>query len=165
MWRVVLLSWLWVCCRYLEYCLDPTKIRKQDATSTVVSIAGNPIGQPLAWDFVRANWDHIVNEWVFTDVHMWSFGTVTVKLGVQPHRPAAVYNQTSCSCLQNYRSLTCFCLFLSYGGFSFGGLISGVTKRFSSEFEYKQVLVVAFCFLTGSMTSLFSFSIDSLSIN
>ncbi|XP_036952022.1 aminopeptidase Ey-like [Acanthopagrus latus] len=79
----------WLLNRYLEYCLDPTKIRKQDATSTVVSIAGNPIGQPLAWDFVRANWDHIVND---------------------------------------------------YGGFSFGGLINGVTKRFSSEFEYKQLL-------------------------
>uniref|UniRef100_A0A669BKB4 Aminopeptidase n=1 Tax=Oreochromis niloticus TaxID=8128 RepID=A0A669BKB4_ORENI len=80
----------WLLNRYLEYCLDPTMIRKQDATFTINYIAGNPIGQPLAWDFIRANWAHIFND---------------------------------------------------YGGgsMSFGRLISGVTKRFSSEFEYKQV--------------------------
>uniref|UniRef100_A0A8D0AY27 Aminopeptidase n=1 Tax=Sander lucioperca TaxID=283035 RepID=A0A8D0AY27_SANLU len=81
----------WLLNRYLEYCLDPKKIRKQDATSTIVSIARNSIGQPLAWDFVRAKWDHLFND---------------------------------------------------YGGgsISFGGLINGVTQRFSSEFEYKQLL-------------------------
>lgn len=41
-------------------------IRKQDATFTINYIAGNPIGQPLAWDFIRANWDHIFNKWVFS---------------------------------------------------------------------------------------------------
>ncbi|XP_041800155.1 aminopeptidase Ey-like [Chelmon rostratus] len=81
----------WLLNRYLQYCLDPEKIRKQDATSTIISIAGNPIGQPLAWDFIRANWGHIYND---------------------------------------------------YGGgsFSFGGLISGVTKRFSTDFDYNQLL-------------------------
>ncbi|XP_074522479.1 aminopeptidase N-like [Halichoeres trimaculatus] len=80
----------WLLNRYLEYCLDPEKIRKQDATFTIVYIAGNPIGQPLAWDFIRANWAHIYND---------------------------------------------------YGGgsFNFGRLIDGVTKRFSTEFEYKQL--------------------------
>uniref|UniRef100_A0A3B4TYX3 Aminopeptidase n=1 Tax=Seriola dumerili TaxID=41447 RepID=A0A3B4TYX3_SERDU len=80
----------WLLNRYLKYCLDPKKIRKQDATFTIVYIASNPIGQPLAWDFIRSNWNHIFND---------------------------------------------------YGGgsFSFGRLIDGVTKRFSTEFEYKQV--------------------------
>ncbi|XP_078103122.1 aminopeptidase Ey-like [Sander vitreus] len=81
----------WLLNRYLEYCLDPKKIRKQDATSTIISIAHNSIGQPLAWDFVRAKWDHLFND---------------------------------------------------YGGgsISFGELINEVTQRFSSEFEYKQLL-------------------------
>ncbi|XP_038556677.1 aminopeptidase Ey-like [Micropterus salmoides] len=81
----------WLLNRYLQYCLDPEKIRKQDATFTIVYIASNPIGQPLAWDFVRANWAHLFND---------------------------------------------------YGGgsFNFGRLIDGVTKRFSTEFEYKQLL-------------------------
>ncbi|NXR20827.1 AMPN Aminopeptidase, partial [Cinclus mexicanus] len=46
----------WILNRYLQYTLDPTKIRKQDATSTINSIASNVVGQPLAWDFIRGNW-------------------------------------------------------------------------------------------------------------
>lgn len=49
-------------CRYLDYTLDPQKIRKQDATSTIVHIASNVIGQPLAWDFVQAQWSYIFNQ-------------------------------------------------------------------------------------------------------
>lgn len=50
--------------RYLEYTLDPEMIRKQDATSTIVYIANNVVGQPLAWDFVRARWLYIFTQWV-----------------------------------------------------------------------------------------------------
>ncbi|NWX29986.1 AMPN Aminopeptidase, partial [Notiomystis cincta] len=46
----------WILNRYLEYTLDPTKIRRQDATSTINSIASNVVGQPLVWDFIRGNW-------------------------------------------------------------------------------------------------------------
>ncbi|NWI49055.1 AMPN Aminopeptidase, partial [Calyptomena viridis] len=46
----------WILSRYLEYTIDPTKIRKQDATTTINSIASNVVGQPLAWDFIRGNW-------------------------------------------------------------------------------------------------------------
>lgn len=80
----------WLLNRYLDYSLDSNMIRKQDASYTIVYIAGNPIGQPLAWDFIRAKWDYLYN----------NFG----------------------------------------GAMSFGRLISGVTKRFSTEYEYKQLL-------------------------
>uniref|UniRef100_A0A672Q6S8 Aminopeptidase n=1 Tax=Sinocyclocheilus grahami TaxID=75366 RepID=A0A672Q6S8_SINGR len=53
----------WLLNRYLKYTLDPEKIRKQDATSTIISIASNVVGQPLAWDFVRANWEYIFNQY------------------------------------------------------------------------------------------------------
>uniref|UniRef100_A0A674MCV6 Aminopeptidase n=1 Tax=Takifugu rubripes TaxID=31033 RepID=A0A674MCV6_TAKRU len=49
----------WLLNRYLEYTLDPQKIRKQDATSTIVYIANNVVGQSLVWDFVRARWSYI----------------------------------------------------------------------------------------------------------
>uniref|UniRef100_A0A4W5MNQ9 Aminopeptidase n=1 Tax=Hucho hucho TaxID=62062 RepID=A0A4W5MNQ9_9TELE len=80
----------WLLNKYLEYTLDATKIRKQDATSTIVYIASNVVGQSLAWDFMRDRWSYI---------------------------------------------------FTQYGGgsFSFSNLINGVTKRFSTEFELKQV--------------------------
>ena len=44
----------WLLNRYLEYTLDPTKIRKQDATSTIQVISQNVVGTPLAWNFIRA---------------------------------------------------------------------------------------------------------------
>uniref|UniRef100_A0A8K9V389 Aminopeptidase n=1 Tax=Oncorhynchus mykiss TaxID=8022 RepID=A0A8K9V389_ONCMY len=80
----------WLLNRYLDYSLDPAKIRKQDCTSTINYIAGNVVGMPLAWDFIRARWNYIYTE---------------------------------------------------YGGgsFSFSNLINSVTRRFSTEFELKQL--------------------------
>ncbi|XP_077938221.1 aminopeptidase Ey-like isoform X2 [Gasterosteus aculeatus] len=53
----------WLLNRFLEYTLHPDKIRKQDATSTIVYIANNVVGQSLAWDFVRARWSFIFAEY------------------------------------------------------------------------------------------------------
>nr|XP_057931223.1 aminopeptidase Ey-like isoform X2 [Doryrhamphus excisus]XP_057931224.1 aminopeptidase Ey-like isoform X2 [Doryrhamphus excisus]XP_057931225.1 aminopeptidase Ey-like isoform X2 [Doryrhamphus excisus]XP_057931226.1 aminopeptidase Ey-like isoform X2 [Doryrhamphus excisus]XP_057931227.1 aminopeptidase Ey-like isoform X2 [Doryrhamphus excisus] len=53
----------WLLNRYLEYTLDSEKIRKQDATSTIVYIANNVIGQSLAWDFIRAHWSFIFTQY------------------------------------------------------------------------------------------------------
>ncbi|XP_005446233.2 aminopeptidase N [Falco rusticolus] len=53
----------WILNRYLQYTLDPQKIRKQDATATINSIASNVVGQPLAWDFIRANWRTIFGQY------------------------------------------------------------------------------------------------------
>ncbi|XP_038162341.1 aminopeptidase N-like [Cyprinodon tularosa] len=80
----------WLLNRYLEYTLDPTKIRKQDATSTIQNIAYNVVGMPLAWNFVRAKWSHIFQEY-------------------------------------------------GKGSFSFPNLISGITVRFSTEFELQEL--------------------------
>ncbi|KAK7121714.1 hypothetical protein R3I93_022712 [Phoxinus phoxinus] len=49
--------------RYLGYTLDASMIRKQDVTSIIVDIAGNPDGQTLAWDFVRKNWAYMFTEY------------------------------------------------------------------------------------------------------
>ncbi|XP_069322719.1 aminopeptidase N isoform X2 [Eulemur rufifrons] len=81
---------VWILNRYLSYTLNSSLIRKQDATSTIISIVNNVIGQPLVWEFIQANWKT---------------------------------------------------LFEDYGGgsFSFSNLIKGVTRRFSTEFELKQL--------------------------
>uniref|UniRef100_A0A8C6W192 Aminopeptidase n=1 Tax=Nannospalax galili TaxID=1026970 RepID=A0A8C6W192_NANGA len=44
---------VWILNRYLSYTLNSEYIRRQDATSTIVSIASNVVGQSLVWDFVR----------------------------------------------------------------------------------------------------------------
>uniref|UniRef100_A0A667XA33 Aminopeptidase n=1 Tax=Myripristis murdjan TaxID=586833 RepID=A0A667XA33_9TELE len=80
----------WLLNRYLEYTLDPTKIRRQDVISTIQSVAGNVVGMPLAWDFVRAKWSYLFQQY-------------------------------------------------GKGSFSFSNLISGITRRFSTEFELQQL--------------------------
>lgn len=80
----------WILNRLLEFALDSTKIRRQDTVSTITNVASNVIGQSLAWDFIRANWQSIRQQ----------FGD---------------------------------------SSFSFGNLITGITRRFSTEFELKQL--------------------------
>lgn len=50
---------IWLLNRYLEYTLDPDKIRLMDVSSVITSIAVNEAGQALAWNFIRANWDYV----------------------------------------------------------------------------------------------------------
>ncbi|XP_075413562.1 aminopeptidase N [Tenrec ecaudatus] len=54
---------LWILNRYLSYTLNPDLIRKQDATSTISSIASNVIGQDLVWNFVRSNWKKLFEDY------------------------------------------------------------------------------------------------------
>ncbi|XP_057579852.1 aminopeptidase N [Hippopotamus amphibius kiboko] len=54
---------VWLLNRYLSYTLNPDLIRKQDATSTINSIASNVVGQSLAWDFVRSNWKKLFQDY------------------------------------------------------------------------------------------------------
>ncbi|KAL6480696.1 hypothetical protein MHYP_G00117290 [Metynnis hypsauchen] len=49
--------------RYLTFTLYPAKIRKQDATSVIVQIAGNVEGRSLAWNFITLNWRYIFTEY------------------------------------------------------------------------------------------------------
>ncbi|CAL8350993.1 unnamed protein product [Merluccius merluccius] len=81
----------WRLNRYLQYSMDPTKIRKQDATSTIVAVARNVVGMPLAWNFVREKWSQLFEQY-------------------------------------------------GRGSFSFANLITGITKRFSTEFELQELI-------------------------
>ncbi|XP_053377176.1 aminopeptidase N-like isoform X1 [Mercenaria mercenaria] len=51
----------WLLSRYLELSVTPSVVRKQDATKVILYIGANPIGQSLAWDFVRGKWDYLFN--------------------------------------------------------------------------------------------------------
>ncbi|XP_036026619.1 aminopeptidase N [Onychomys torridus] len=53
---------VWILNRYLSYTLNSEYIRRQDATSTITSIASNVVGQPLVWDFVRSNWKKLFED-------------------------------------------------------------------------------------------------------
>ncbi|XP_064646003.1 aminopeptidase N-like isoform X2 [Lineus longissimus] len=51
----------WILNRYLNRSLDENEIRKQDAVTVINYVARNTIGEPLAWDFIRARWDMIMD--------------------------------------------------------------------------------------------------------
>uniref|UniRef100_W5LQ33 Aminopeptidase n=1 Tax=Astyanax mexicanus TaxID=7994 RepID=W5LQ33_ASTMX len=42
--------------RYLNYTLDPNMVQKKHVNYVIRHVANNVVGQPLAWDFIRANW-------------------------------------------------------------------------------------------------------------
>ncbi|XP_055019116.1 aminopeptidase N-like, partial [Boleophthalmus pectinirostris] len=50
---------IWLLNRYLDYTLDPSKIRLMDVSSVITSIANNEAGQALAWNFIRAHWNYV----------------------------------------------------------------------------------------------------------
>lgn len=80
----------WILNRLLDYAIDTTKIRRQDTISTILYVAGNSVGQSLAWDFIRSHWK-----------------TFREKFGSS--------------------------------SFSFGYLISGISRRFSTDFDLQQL--------------------------
>lgn len=63
--------------RYLSYTLNSNLIRKQDATSVITAVAANRVGQDLAWDFVRDQWD-----FMFTQYGVSSFNFASMITGV-----------------------------------------------------------------------------------
>uniref|UniRef100_A0A8B9J7S2 Aminopeptidase n=1 Tax=Astyanax mexicanus TaxID=7994 RepID=A0A8B9J7S2_ASTMX len=48
--------------RYLNYMLDPNMVQKKHVNYVIRHVANNVVGQPLAWDFIRANWSNILKE-------------------------------------------------------------------------------------------------------
>ncbi|CAB4022027.1 Hypothetical predicted protein, partial [Paramuricea clavata] len=46
----------WLLQRCLEYTLNTSLIKSQDGDSVISSVAGNPNGRLLAWDFFRIHW-------------------------------------------------------------------------------------------------------------
>lgn len=56
LWIALKCWWLIMLFRYLEYSLDSSKVRSQDAVSVIRYVASNPVGKYLAWTFVQNNW-------------------------------------------------------------------------------------------------------------
>jgi aminopeptidase N len=53
----------WILSRYLEYAINTSKVRSQDATSVIGYVSGNVHGRYLAWNFFRSNWDYILKQY------------------------------------------------------------------------------------------------------
>ncbi|XP_061175207.1 glutamyl aminopeptidase-like [Saccostrea echinata] len=52
---------VWLLVRYLEYTKREDMVRSQDFFTVVQYIAQNPVGNKLVWDWVRSNWEYLVD--------------------------------------------------------------------------------------------------------
>lgn len=50
--------------------VDEKYIRNQDTFSCLISISRNPVGTPLVWDWVRKNWEFLVNRYTLNDRYL-----------------------------------------------------------------------------------------------
>lgn len=51
---------IWILSRYLEWAVtDNSSIRKHDSPRVFASVSENPIGQDLAYRFLKTNWNRI----------------------------------------------------------------------------------------------------------
>ncbi|XP_069139371.1 aminopeptidase Ey-like [Argopecten irradians] len=56
-------SRLWIISRYLEYIVDTSKIRKQDAPSALISLLGNTDAFYPTFEFILKKWEFIVTDY------------------------------------------------------------------------------------------------------
>ncbi|XP_048762432.2 glutamyl aminopeptidase-like [Ostrea edulis] len=52
---------MWLLVRYLEYAKKENMVRSQDFFTVVQYISQNPVGNKLVWDWIRYNWDYLVD--------------------------------------------------------------------------------------------------------
>ena len=56
--------------RYIGLAMDENYIRSQDALTCLSSIASNPDGNHLVWDWVRENWTLLVERYTLNDRYL-----------------------------------------------------------------------------------------------
>ncbi|KAL4239647.1 hypothetical protein ACF0H5_000454 [Mactra antiquata] len=52
---------IWLLNRYLDYCKDSTKIKSQDFFTVLIYVSRNPVGNSVVWDWVRQNYDYMID--------------------------------------------------------------------------------------------------------
>ena len=50
--------------RLLEYSLQDDKVRSQDSVAVIDSIAANPEGRIIAWEFLQKKYKQLFKRWV-----------------------------------------------------------------------------------------------------
>ncbi|KAJ8319602.1 hypothetical protein KUTeg_002846 [Tegillarca granosa] len=140
--------------RYLRYALTPDQIRKQDATSVLVYISRNSVGRSLTWDFIRANWDYIFNEYRPSLYRLAKLvDGITKKFNSKYENDQKRHllrfdkNENDQFCVCDLRKLILkvipFCLtepIYGTGFFSFTRLIGGITESFNTNLDVSQIL-------------------------
>ncbi|XP_015590291.1 glutamyl aminopeptidase isoform X2 [Cephus cinctus] len=56
--------------KFINLAFNETYIRAQDFFSCMINIAGNPVGTPLVWDWIRENWGQLVKRYTLNDRYL-----------------------------------------------------------------------------------------------
>jgi len=57
----------WLIQQYLEFAKNDSLVRSQDYFTVLQYIAQNPVGLPIVWDFIRSEWDYLVNRFTLNN--------------------------------------------------------------------------------------------------
>jgi len=60
----------WILRRFLLLAKDEKNIRSQDYFSALSYISGNPVGNSIVWDFIRSEWDYLVDRFSLNDRYL-----------------------------------------------------------------------------------------------
>lgn len=60
----------WILQRFIELAWDENNVRGQDYFTCLQNIARNPVGQSLVWDYVRENWEKLVERFGINERYM-----------------------------------------------------------------------------------------------
>ncbi|XP_076628645.1 glutamyl aminopeptidase [Colletes latitarsis] len=62
----------WILNKFIATATDENYVRSQDFFGCLSAISGNPVGTPLVWDWVRSNWEFLVNRYTLNDRNLGS---------------------------------------------------------------------------------------------
>lgn len=62
----------WILNEFITTATDENYVRAQDFFSCLIAISDNPIGTPLVWDWVRSNWEFLVDRYTLNDRYLGS---------------------------------------------------------------------------------------------
>nr|CAD7440857.1 unnamed protein product [Timema bartmani] len=57
----------WLINRYIQYAKNESNVKSQDFYWVLLDISYNPIGKAIAWDFLRSEWEYIINRYTLND--------------------------------------------------------------------------------------------------
>jgi len=60
----------WIIQQYLEYAKNENYVRSQDYFSVLQYISLNPVGLPIVWDFVRTEWQYLVDRFTVNNRYL-----------------------------------------------------------------------------------------------
>ncbi|GFG31124.1 hypothetical protein Cfor_00773 [Coptotermes formosanus] len=60
----------WILQRYIQFAKIESNVRSQDFISVLAYVSMNPVGVPIVWDFVRGEWQYLVDRFTLNDRYL-----------------------------------------------------------------------------------------------